>query len=60
MVELLFSRFRVMNVKLINKKESLNVAVWILVNPKKSILLLGFWEPPITVCFGDTQVCSQI
>ena len=42
MGELLFSHFRVPNVKLINEKNPLNIAVWISVNPSKSILFLRF------------------
>ena len=39
---LLFCHFRVTNVKLINEKISLDVTVWILVNPYQLILLLLF------------------
>ena len=39
---LLFSHIRVTNVKLINEKHSINITVWMFVNPLKSILLLRF------------------
>ena len=39
---LLFSHFRVKNVKLINEKISMNVTVWMSVNPQKSILFHRF------------------
>ena len=39
---LLFSDFRVTNVKLINEKYSLNITVLMSANPQKSILLLRY------------------
>ena len=39
---LLFSHFRVTRVKFINEKYSLNITLWMYMNPQKSILLLKF------------------
>ena len=53
MVKLLFSHFRVTNVKLINEKKSLNL--WNL----PELLEMILQEPSIIACLGVAQACSN-
>ena len=58
MVELLFSH--VTNLKLINEKNSLDITVWLSVNPWKSILLLRFLTTSYDSMSRIAQACSNL